>query len=260
MGYRSYSYNEYLRAMKMIKILGVVETSRRTGIPKPTVEGWKHGKVPPLARWVPESSKELAYVLGVLHGDGSVYIDKYGRYRIRLGVKDLKFAEAFSRAMARLFGKNVKKPHWNKSNNVWVVVYYSKAFYVWYKQQNLDTLKPYIEYSRETVANFLRGLYDSDGGHYIYKRRYSHIHLSNNDKDLLRYVQHLLEKYFGINATGPYINDRAGKISTRGDGEKIKTNYNNYSIAISRKLHIQKFLNEIRFSIEEKQLGLKRRK
>ena len=57
-----------------------------------------------------------------------------------------------------------------KSNSTWRIIYYSKAFYVWYKQQSLDTLKPYIEYSRETVANFLRGLFDSEGNHYKYKK------------------------------------------------------------------------------------------
>jgi hypothetical protein len=43
-------------------------------------------------------------------------------------------------------------------------------------------------------------------------------------------------------------------------GEMIKTNHNNYSIAISRKKYVRIFLGEIGFSIREKQLGLPRRK
>jgi len=106
------------------------------------------------------------------------------------------------------------------------------------------------------VVSFLRGLYDSEGSNYRCKK----IWLSNNNKDLLRYVQHLLKKYFGVIAKGPYLNTKAGGISKRRNGEKIKTNHNTYQITIYRKQHIQKFLNEIGFSIKEKQLGLPRRK
>ena len=257
---RSYSYDEYKNAMEMIKILGVTETSRRTGYPKSTLYHWKNGEcIPPLARWHPKPSNELAHIIGVLHGDGSACIDKikYGyQYRIQLGVEDYEFTDTFSKNMARLLNKKIVKPYWDNSNNVWVAEYYSKAFYIWYKQQNLDTLKPYIEHSKDTVANFLRGLYDSEGCNY----RYSQIHLGNNNKDLLRYVQHLLKKYFNIHATGPYINTKAGAEHEMGNGKTVKTKHNNYQISINRKQHIQRFLSMIGFSITDKQLGLPRRK
>ncbi len=264
MRYRSYSYKDYLRAMKMIKKLGVAETSRRLKISGRTLYHWKNGEhKPPGAKWHPEPSIELTYVIGVLFGDGYLYIDKVKRgnsYRIGVGVEDYEFAETFSKNMARLLNKKVVKPYWNKSNNAWEVTYYSKAFHVWYKEQNLDTLKPYIEYSRETVANFLRGLYDSDGNHYIYKERYNQIHLYNNNLKLLKYVRHLLEKYFNIHTTGPYLHIEAGAESKMGNGQTAKTNHNNYQISIYRKQHVQRFLNMIGFSIGEKQLGLPRRK
>ena len=262
---RTYTYEQYQRSMRMIKRLGVAETSRRTGFPKPTLYHWKNGKhIPPLARWVPKPSNELAYVIGVLHGDGSLYIDKmkHGyQYKIQLGVEDYEFAETFSKNMARLLNRKVVKPKWYKSDNRWATVYTSKAFYTWYKQQNLESLKPYIEYSKETVANSLCGLYDSDGGHYVYKKgRNSEISLYNNDKDLLRYVQHLLEKYFNIIATGPHLHAKAGKESKMKNGKIAKTNHDNYRINIKRKQHVQRFLSMIGFSITEKQLGLPRRK
>ena len=253
---RSYTYEEYHRAMKMIKKLGITETSRRTGFPKMTLYHWKKGKYKPLlARWIPKPSNELAYVIGVLHGDGCVYINGC-QYKIQLGVKDLEFAEAFSIAMAKLFGKNVKEPHWNKLNNEWEVKYYSKAFYQWYKQQSLESLRQFIEHDKDTVANFLRGLYDSEGCNY----RCSQIHLSSNDKDLLKYVQYLLKKYFNIHTTGPYLAKRAGEVSTRRDGKRIKRNHDNYQIHIYKRQHIQIFLDNIGFDIREKQLGLPRRK
>ena len=154
-----------------------------------------------------------------------------------------------------LLSKDVKKLHWNKVNNKWEVIYLSKAFYQWYRKQSLESLKQFIEHDKVTVANFLRGLYDSEG----YNQRCRQIWLSNNDLELLHYTQYLLKNYFNIVATGPYINRRSGKVSTKRRGEKIKTKHNNYSIAISRRQYIQRFLDNIGFSIREKQLGLKRR-
>ena len=130
---------------------------------------------------------------------------------------------------------------------------------MWYKKQTLETLKPYIEHSKETVANFLRGLYDSEGNHYVYKKKYSQIRLSNNDTELLKYVQHLLRKYFDITARGPYLNTKAREEYKTRNGT-IKRYHDNYQINIYRKQHTKKFLNEIGFSITEKQLGLPRGK
>jgi intein-encoded DNA endonuclease-like protein len=90
-----------------------------------------------------------------------------------------------------------------------------------------------------------------------------YIHIRKNreyDIDLLHYVQHLLKKYFSISATGPYINTKAGSVHIKRNGEKIKAGHNTYSIAISRKDCVQRYLSEVGFSITEKQLGLPRRK
>ncbi len=86
MGYRSYTYEDYIRAMKMIKRgFKPREISRISDIPEGTVKGWKYGKVPPLATWHPEPSKELAYIIGVLNGDGYLYTNGYN-HKIRLSV------------------------------------------------------------------------------------------------------------------------------------------------------------------------------
>jgi len=236
--------------------LGPTEILRKTGIKKRTIEGWIYeGKIPPLARWHPEPSNELAYVLGVLYGDGYIVKEHNYNYNIELLVKDYEFAIEFSRGMSRLLNKRYMKPKWSKAAGKWKVTYSSKAFYTWYKKQSLETLKQYIEYSRETVANFLRGLYDSEGYNYRCKR----IHLSNNDEDLLRYVQYLFRKYFGIKATGPYLVTKAGTFMER-DGKRYRRNGNIYQIVISRKDSIKIFLSEVGFSIKKKQLGLPRRR
>jgi intein-encoded DNA endonuclease-like protein len=130
------------------------------------------------------------------------------------------------------------------------------AFWTWYQKQTLKSLKQYIEHNKETTTYFLRGLYDSEGSNYRCRR----ISLSNNSEKLLCYVQYLLEKCFNIKATGPYLVIEAGSTSIKKNGEKIKSNYNIYYIAISRKESVQRFLDEVGFSIREKQLGLPRRK
>ena len=259
MKYRSYSYDEYLRAMEMIKKLGVIETSKRLGIHWRTLYDWKNGEhIPPAAKWIPEPSSELAYIIGVLLGDGSVSIDEYYHYRIQLGVKDLEFTEAFSRAMAKTLNKKYSIPKWSKSSNKWIVTYHSKAFYVWFKQQTMKALRQYIEYNKETATSFLKGLYDSEGNHNISKKGYIRIRLSNNNIELLRYAQYLLKRYLNIIATGPYLNAEAGE-ENKIENRKIKRKSNNYQISINRKQYTRKFLSEIGFSIEEKQLGLPRR-
>ncbi len=258
MGYRNYSYDEYLKAMDMYQRgLGPTEISRKLGILEKTVEGWiYHKKVPPLARWHPEPSNELAYVLGVLYGDGNITKCGY-KHIITLEVKDLEFAEFFSKTVSKLLNKKYIAPKWDKSDNEWRVVYHSKAFYVWYKEQTLETLKPYIEHNKGYVASFLRGVYDSEGNHYKSKKKGTQIRLSNNNLKLLNYVQHLLKKYFDITATGPYLNGKAGEESKMGN-RTIKRRHDNYRIEISRRQHTQRFLSEIGFNITEKQLGLPR--
>ena len=260
MKYRSYTYNVYLRAMELLNQgFGLTEVCRMLGWPetkKSLLHYCKNQRhKPPAIRWIPKPSNELAYILGVLHGDGYTVREHTYHYDIVLLVKDYEFAEAFSKTMSKLLNKKYMKPEWSKTHNRWRVYYRSKAFYNWFKRQNLESLKPYIEHSEETVANFLRGLYDSDG----YNYRCKQIYLYNNDEDLLRYVQHILKKYFDVIARGPYLVKKAGSIMER-NGRRYKRRENNYSIAIYRKKHVKIFLNEIGFSIKEKHLGLPRRK
>jgi len=255
---REYSYEEYMNTMKLLNMgMGPTEVSRILNIPRRAVEDWKYkGKIPWLAKWASEPSNELAYVIGVLLGDGYIVREHHSNYDIELMVKDYEFAEEFSKAIAKILDKKYKKPYWSRSHNRWRVYYRSKAFYTWYRRQDLDTLKQYIEHNRETVANFLRGFYDSDGNNY----RYKHIFLYNSNLKLLRYTQYLLKKYFSIKATGPYLIAKAGSIHIKRNGERIKTNHDIYCIAISRMKDIRVFLSEIGFSIREKQLGLPRKK
>jgi len=203
--------------------------------------------------------KRLAYIIGTVHGDGTVYKNEANyEYIIQLGVIDKEFAEEFSKVMAKLLNRKHTEPWWDEKEKKWVIVYQSKAFYTWYKKcekQGLQGFKEYIEHDIETVKYYLKGLYDSDGGNYRNKL----IYLSNTNIELLKYVQYLLKKYFDVKATGPYLVHKAGTKKVI-NGVRTRYNDNYYVIQISREKHIQKFLEEIGFTIVRKQLGLKKHK
>ena len=108
----------------------------------------------------------------------------------------------------RYWIKKYREPkRWGRRPSLWRVYYRSKTFHIWFRGQNLDTLKQYIEHNRETVKYFLRGIYDSDGNNYKCRR----IFLVNSNLKLLKYTQYLLKKYFDIRATGPYIQKKGWK-------------------------------------------------
>ena len=131
MGYRSHSYEEYKNAIKLLnKGVGITTVSRELGIPKSTLHYWRHNLYkPPSARWHPEPSEDLAYVLGVMLGDGNLHLHGYC-YDVELKVKDYEFAEEFSKAVAKILDKKFRKPYWSRSHNRWRVYYSSKAFYI----------------------------------------------------------------------------------------------------------------------------------
>ena len=184
---------------------------------------------------------ELAYVLGVMLGDGS--LKRHSRdYDIKLNTIDIEFAETFSSMLAKLLNRRVLRPKYigrkRGRNYGWEIAYSSKAFYTWFKRQSLETLKQYIEYDKDTVKYFLRGLYDSEGNNYRCKL----ISLCNSDLELLQYVQYLLKKYFNIRATGLYLVTKAGSIMIR-NGRRYRRKVNVYTLEIYRRRDVQTFLS-----------------
>ena len=121
--YKSYTYEEYKRAMELLeKGYGLTETCRILGWPEtkaPLLYFWKHGKhKPPLAKWTVKPSRELAYIIGMLYGDGCVTKIKKSEpgydYRIQLNTVDKEFAIIFSKVMAKLLNRKYHKPYWNE--------------------------------------------------------------------------------------------------------------------------------------------------
>jgi len=66
-----------------------------------------------------------------------------------------------------------------------------------------------------------------------------------------------LKRYFNIKATGPYLVHKTGD-SEIINGVEYHRSQDYYKIQIGKKEHIQKYLEEIGFTITRKQLGLKK--
>jgi len=138
--YRRYTYDDWKKAMDLHNKykFGPRRISRILGIPRKTIENWLYrGVVPPSAKWVAKPCIELAYVIGVINGDGNVSKSKNKlgyEYRIELETIDPEFGIVFSKAMSKLLNRKYEEPRWKKKKKIWRVVYQSKAFYIWYKR------------------------------------------------------------------------------------------------------------------------------
>lgn len=184
----------------------------------------------------------LAYIVGVIAGDG------YCRKRktpertsgeIILKVKNLDFAREFEKKLKRW--SRIQPKCWKKNENFYVALYSIDAVDI---IQGIK-LKELIISNKKAKTNFLRGLYDSEGGVLgvnLGKRRYASrwIHFSNSNKEMILIVSKLL-KDFKINH----------KIRTRihsGFGSKKKQ----YEILIFSLENFKKFYKNIGFSIKYK--------
>jgi hypothetical protein len=229
-------------------------------LPIPTIFCWANKKHHPFGKvnkFDGKPSLELEYVIGTILSDGFKHFDGK-RYHLRLAVIDKEFAEAFGKNLAEVLGrKKSYKLYWNKYLKRWVVVGFSVQLFK-FLDRPLEELKPHIEYSKETVASFLRALFDAEGSVYVKirgRRRKRMLTLYNTNKELLIYAKYLLKKYFDINTTGPYLKMKRGEIAHFPNGKKYKANEDCYYIYV-RVESLQKFYENIGFMIKRKQLRL----
>jgi intein-encoded DNA endonuclease-like protein len=111
-----------------------------------------------------ESSPALSYVIGVLHGDGFLYANPANQqHHIILSVVDRPFADAFIRALncLGLRAPIIATPARNENSQPqWRVYASSKDFYELWGKLSLDER---LDLGMEYPADFLRGVYDSEG-------------------------------------------------------------------------------------------------
>lgn len=187
-------------------------------------------------------TEDLAYILGVIEGDG------YCRKReapertsgeIILKVKNSDFAQEFKKKLKWWSG--IPPKIWQKNREFHVELYSVDAVDI---IQGIH-LNEITLSSKKIKANFLKGLYDSEGGvtgENLNKRRFAcrWIHFSNKNKKIIKIVSRLL-KDFKINH----------KIKSRihsGFGSKKLQ----YEILIFGLENFKEFYKNIGFSIKYK--------
>ncbi len=241
----------------------VDEIYRKHGIKlsKSHISFWVRGLNSPYNRgYIPsvgflKASEELAYMIGVVLGDGYATkgrtIKNYNNVKVGLKVKDREFAVEFARCLAMVLGRPPKKPRYGK-DAIYVVEVGSETLYqILKKPVDLDRLRQYIEHCGKCMAAFLRGFFDSEGS--VDER--GCLTLSNTDLKLLEYVKHLLQ-HLGIETTGPRLKTRRGTVMHNPrTGKKYLARKDLYLIYI-RASSNRRFYEKVGFSIRRKQKRL----
>lgn len=154
-----------------------------------------------------KTSKDLAYVLGVYYGDGSIEdLGEHGK-RIILYSSTPKFNAAFEEGLINI-GLNPfrdfsdrkpysicgKKPsnHWKRSYRT--VCYSSKLYELIESLGFKDNivvkgLKERIFKKREDIINFLRGLYESDGSYSRQGKYGQSLYIGATNKKLIQFAR-----------------------------------------------------------------------
>jgi len=143
-------------------------------------------------------SESLAYILGVLNGDGSVNKQE-SNYVIELKVTDKDFIEEFKRNLENIGFKYINEyvRKFENKKDQYVVRVRSKGFYYWYKSLNVDYYMNVIGNNEKLMISWLKGFYDSEGsvvinkkGNYVYK----YVSIANTNRNLIDVCCSFLEK------------------------------------------------------------------
>ncbi|MEK6959480.1 MAG: LAGLIDADG family homing endonuclease [archaeon] len=203
-------------------------------------------------------SKELAYVLGVMFGDGAISRhEKNHDYCIHLGAIDKEFVEKFSECVSRLLGKKQPYPvHWCKSG-IYEANIRSKELYFFIKgvKENLDTGKPFIE---KHPAEFIQGLADSEGCPAIRATNKFSVSVciaASTNINLLFYSKDLIYRKYDISST-IYTNHKSGDQDSTIDGRLITRTKDVFGLHINKIRNVEEFCKKIGFSIIRKQKKL----
>jgi len=158
---------------------------------KGSISGWVRGIHNPSGgknKFRVVASHELAYVIGVIAGDGNLSVHGYN-YEMLLSVTDYDFAEEFSRCLAKILGRpNPYRVRWSEKRKRWIVQG-SSIFLHRFLRGGWQLLKRYVEHCYRCRASFLRALFDGEGS--ITGRNLT---MTNTDLSLLLYVRKLLAK------------------------------------------------------------------
>jgi len=234
------------------QIQEAVLRNRQVRLAKSTISVWVNGLHGPTGRlnsFRPNPTPELAYVIGVILGDGNLNIHGYNAELI-LAVTDHDFAEEFSRCLAKvLHRERPYKIRWSERKNRWVV---QGSSILLHKFLNCEwrSFKKCIEHCDRCRGAFLRAFYDSEGS--ISRK----LVVSNTRRDLLRYVQKLL-KDANIETTSLRVDTSAGtSLKDPRTGRIYLRRKDCFQFSV-RMQSISKFAEYVGFSIERKSKRLR---
>jgi len=151
-------------------------------------------------------SEALVYVIGVLKGDGSVYLHKNGQgiaYEIGLGQTKREFAYSFQSALESL-GLKARVDFRRKRNGTRLIPYFrttatSKIFYQWYKGLTIEEIRELLIANSVFIDAFLRGFYESEGCVSVHKNRVPELSIVNANASLADLSYELI-RILGFNA------------------------------------------------------------
>ncbi len=227
----------------------VAATKTRLGVrlPKSSISDWvssKHNPYGSVRPFSPSPTPELAYVIGVMKGDGNLSRQRWN-YRIRLRVTDLDFVEEFNRCISVILSCDPHPINFIMHRRQWSLEVSSILLYRFLKQPMVK-LKVAIEHSEKCLASFIRGFFDSEGSASPLS-----ISCSNNSYALLVYIKKSLRLKFGIECTGPLKHGQPPGTTKMIKGVLRNVNRQNYSLRI-RRTGIGEFQSRIGFSIGRK--------
>lgn len=158
---------EYANALKLFnKKFTTKEISEGLNIPKGTVDGWINRGITPLRKnriykhllnSRKRITKEFAYVLGAIKGDGYT-VNRNHSYTISLIAKDFEFVSVFKNSIEKWSGLKCTKI--KEKGNYYRVEMYSKDVYYFIVNFNLNRI---LNCSNKIKSAFLRGFADAEG-------------------------------------------------------------------------------------------------
>jgi len=208
---------------------------------------------------------DRAYILGVMCGDGCLFTTTaekkcwtYRLYAVNLAVKDLDFAQEFSRCLNSVYGltikiglqkRNDKNPN---HSDIWVASTKRKAIFEDLSKYKFGTksweVPKEIVSSKDAriIGSFLRGFFDSEGS-VSFGKRSSMLSVCSTNVSGLETVRTLLLR-LGLKVSEVKLNKR----------NELKSNHNEcFYLHITHRNNYILFLQKVGFSIKRKEDRLK---
>ena len=166
---------------------------------------------------VPKINSEIAYLAGVIAGDGAITKTKrkMGGYYYRIQIVGRKnYIEKLIPLIKQLFNYKIKILRDKRKRNTYYINIQTAAIYAYFIMLGLKPGKklhpnvPSIIAENPTLfKNYLKGLIDTDG----HVKHTGRVQLKQRSKTYLQQIVHLLEKHMKIKASQPRVNYTEGK-------------------------------------------------